>query len=127
MLVKGIHHVSLTATTKEQLEKTIYFYTKILNLSIYKQWDHNYMLKIGDDIVEIFLKEDQNDLDQGTIRHFAFATDCVDDCIETIRKEGYPIIVEPKDVCIQSDPVYPARVAFCLGPLNEEIEFFQER
>jgi glyoxylase I family protein len=28
---------------------------------------------------------------------------------------------------IASTPVFPARIAFCRGPLGEEIEFFQEK
>ena len=26
-----------------------------------------------------------------------------------------------------TNPVFPAKIAFCYGPLGEEIEFFQER
>ena len=34
---------------------------------------------------------------------------------------------EPKDIEIQSDPRFPARIAFCHGPLGEDIEFFCEK
>jgi len=37
------------------------------------------------------------------------------------------IRMEPKDSDISSTPVYPVRIAFCLGPDGEEIEFFEER
>ena len=37
------------------------------------------------------------------------------------------MFIEPNDIVIRSDPEYPARMAFCFGPLGEEIEFFQER
>lgn len=37
------------------------------------------------------------------------------------------VFVEPKDIEIQSDPRFPARIAFCRGPLGEEIEFFCEK
>lgn len=33
--------------------------------------------------------------------------------------------MEPKDVCIGKD--YFVRVRFCIGPIGEEIEFFQEK
>lgn len=127
MLVKGIHHVSLTCTSIEQYKETIHFYNEVLGIEIWKQWDGGIMFKIGDDVVEVFFKDFEKDLDQGAIRHFAFATDDVDACIETVRKAGYQVTVEPKDVVIPATPGYPARVGFCIGPVGEEIEFFQER
>ena len=50
-----------------------------------------------------------------------------DECVEKIKKAGYEVFVEPKDIEIQSNPTFPARIAFCHGPLGEEIELFQER
>ena len=47
--------------------------------------------------------------------------------IERVRSHGGKIRTEPKDVDIPADPVYPARIAFCYGPDDEVIEFFQER
>ena len=44
-----------------------------------------------------------------------------------MRTAGYEVFIEPKDIQIQSDPVFPARIAFCRGPLGEEIELFQEK
>lgn len=41
-------------------------------------------------------------------------------------KAGYEVFIEPKNIEIASMPVFPARIAFCRGPLGEEIEFFQE-
>ena len=64
---------------------------------------------------------------KGAIRHIAFATDDVDGVIEKVKSAGYEVFIEPKDIVIPSDPAYPARMAFCYGPLGEEIEFFQER
>ena len=32
-----------------------------------------------------------------------------------------------RDIVITSEPPFPARIAFCRGPLQEEIEFFQEK
>ncbi len=32
----------------------------------------------------------------------------------------------PEDIVIRSTPELYARVAFCYGPLGEEIEFFQQ-
>ena len=83
------------------------------------------MLSTGDGLLEIFASGDP--LPQGAIRHFALRTDRVDDCIAAVRKAGYAITVEPKDIVIASNPAFPARIAFCIGPVGEEIEFFQEK
>ena len=48
---------------------------------------------------------------------------CVNE-VEAVRKAGYEITMEPTDNCIPSNPPYPARIAFCIGPVGEEIEFF---
>jgi glyoxylase I family protein len=37
------------------------------------------------------------------------------------------VTVEPVDKVIPSAPPYPVRLAFCIGPLGEEVEFFCER
>ena len=44
-----------------------------------------------------------------------------------MEKAGYEVFMKPCDKEIPSDPPYPIRVAFCHGPLGEEIEFFSER
>ena len=64
---------------------------------------------------------------KGVIRHFAFATDDVDACVEAVKAAGYEVFIEPKDIEIASTPVFPARIAFCKGPLGEEIELFEEK
>ena len=64
---------------------------------------------------------------KGVIRHFAFATDDVDACVEVVKAAGYEVFIEPKDIEIASTPVFPARIAFCKGPLGEEIELFEEK
>ena len=45
---------------------------------------------------------------------------------EKVRNAGYTVFVEPNDKVIDSVPEYPFRMAFCYGPLGEEIEFFCE-
>ena len=64
---------------------------------------------------------------KGALRHIAFATDDVDEVVMKVKEAGYEVFIEPKNIVINSEPEYPARVAFCFGPLGEEIEFFQER
>ncbi len=64
---------------------------------------------------------------EGCIRHFAFETDHVDKIVEKVRNDGYIVSVEPVDVVMKTDPVFPIRVAFIEGPLHESIELFCEK
>lgn len=125
-LVKGIHHVSLKATNEEEYRKVIDFYTNIMGLPVARQWDTGIMLDTGAGLVEIF-NDGESQLEIGTIRHFAFAVDDVDACVKSVTEAGYEVFTGPMDILIPSNPQLPARMAFCYGPLGEEIEFFQER
>ena len=127
-LISGIHHVALKCSGTAEFEKTLDFYQNTLGLEPVRSWGEGEtaaaMLSTGDGLLEIFASG--KPLPQGTIRHFALRTDRVDDCVAAVRKAGYAITAEPKDIVIASDPPFPARIAFCIGPVGEEIEFFQE-
>ena len=125
-LIKGIHHVSMKCESAEEYQKVISFYKEVLEIPVARQWSEGIMLDTGNGIIEIFNNGDKV-VERGVISHFAFATDSVDECVEKIKKAGYEVFVEPKDIEIQSNPTFPARIAFCHGPLGEEIELFQER
>ena len=125
-LIKGIHHVSMKCESAEEYQKVISFYKEVLEIPVARQWSEGIMLDTGNGIIEIFNNGDKV-VERGVIRHFAFATDSVDEYVEKIKKAGYEVFVEPKDIEIQSNPTFPARIAFCHGPLGEEIELFQER
>lgn len=128
-LICGIHHVALKCDGTAEFEKTLHFYQDVLGLEPVRSWDEGEnagaMLSTGDGLLEIFASGRK--LPQGAIRHFALRTERVDDCVAAVRAAGYPITVEPKDIVIASNPSFPARIAFCTGPVGEEIEFFQER
>lgn len=109
-LIKGIHHVSMKCSSTEEYEKTIDFYKNILGIPVAREWQAGIMLDTGNGIVEIF-----NDGDD------------VDACVEAVKAAGYEVFIEPKDIEIASTPVFPARIAFCKGPLGEEIELFEEK
>ena len=47
--------------------------------------------------------------------------------IQEIRESGYEVFIEPKDIVIRSEPELNARMAFCYGPLGEQVEFYMER
>lgn len=123
-LIKGIHHVSLKCCNLQEYEKVLRFYCDVLGMETSRSWSEGIMLDTGCGIIEIFANGGER-LDKGTIRHFALATDNVDECVRAVRNAGYEVFVEPKDIEIASAPKYPARIAFCRGPLGEEIEFFQ--
>ncbi len=125
-MIKGIHHVALKCCGNEEFEKVVGFYRDVLGLEVLRSWSEGTMLTTGAGIIEIFNDGDDHPV-QGAIRHFAFSTDNVDEVAEAVRTAGYEVFIEPKDIQIQSDPVFPARIAFCRGPLGEEIELFQEK
>lgn len=128
-LICGIHHVALKCDGTAEFEKTLHFYQDVLGLEPVRSWGEGEnagaMLSTGDGLLEIFASGRK--LPQGAIRHFALRTERVDDCVAAVRAAGYPITVETKDIVIASNPPFPARIAFCTGPVGEEIEFFQER
>ena len=126
--ITGVHHIALKACGIEAFQKTIAFYHDILGLPIVRTWGKGenigMMLSTGDAMLEIFANG--TDLPgQGALRHLAFAVEDVDDCVNAVRAAGYEITIEPKDIVIASTPPYPARIAFCIGPVGEEIEFFK--
>lgn len=125
-LIKGIHHISLKCCNQEEFNKVVDFYENILKLPVARSWAEGIMFDTGSGIIEVFANG-QDSPKQGVIRHFAFATDDVDSCIAKVREAGFEVFVEPKNVEIKSEPPFPIRVAFCKGPLGEEIEFFEER
>ncbi len=125
-LTKGIHHVAIKTYGKEEYEKTVAFYRDILGMTVYRDWGMGIMLLTGESRMEI-MNTGEERLPQGVLRHVAFLTDDVDACIDAVRKAGYEITAEPYDVTINAEQPYPLRVAFCIGPAGEEIEFFTEK
>lgn len=125
-LIKGIHHVSMKCCNTTEYEKTIKFYKDVLGLNVAREWETGIMLETGAGLIEIF-NNAESQLEKGMIRHFAFAVDDVDACVKAVIDAGYEVFMGPKDIAIPSTPEFPARMAFCYGPLGEEIEFFQEK
>ena len=125
--IKAIHHVAIKAKGLEEYKKTIEFYNGLLEMPIVREWGTEEspaaMVDTGAGLLEIFANGNEVPT-EGALRHIAFETDNVDDCIECVRKAGYEITMEPKDIVIQSNPPYPARIGFCTGPVGESVEFF---
>ena len=125
-MIKGLHHISLKCKTKEELEKAKDFYLNILGFSVVREWPEGIMLDSGCGLLEIF-RTGAGIRTKGAIRHVAFSTDDVDGIIAKVKAAGYEVFIEPNDIVIHSEPEFHARMAFCYGPLGEEIEFFQEQ
>lgn len=125
-MIKGLHHISLKCGTTEEFEKAKSFYLDLLGFEIVREWPEGVMISFGNGMLEIF-SNGEGIKTKGALRHLAFATDDVDVVVEKVKKAGYEVFIEPNDIVIKSVPEFPARMAFCFGPLGEEIEFFQER
>ena len=125
-MITGIHHIALKCRSEEEYEKAKEFYTKTLGLSVKREWKGGIMIDTGAGLMEIFASGG-DDRGQGVIRHFALAADNVDEMAARVKAAGYNVFVEPTDSVIPSDPPLPMRMAFCIGPVGEEIEFFYER
>lgn len=129
-LITGLHHVSLKCASEREFQKTIEFYGDVLGLKVARRWGEGeksgIMFYAGSGIIEIFANA-KYALGQGAVRHFALGTRDVDACAKAVRDAGYTVFVEPKDISIASTPAFPARIAFCTGPVGEEIEFFEEK
>ncbi len=125
---KGFHHLAVKV---RDYEKSLEFYINGLGLEVKYQWGEvgkrAAMIDLGNDnYIEVF--EGGNDkAEEKYYQHFALATDDCDAAIEKARAAGAKITDEPFDFDIQSEPIYPVRIAFCKGPDEEIIEFFQER
>ncbi len=122
-MIKGIHHISMKCRNEEEYRKVRSFYTETLRLSIIKECSACILLDTGAGIVEIF-RDGTDSLEKGVIRHVAFAVDDVQACVNAVESAGYEVFIAPKRVQIGGDPEFSATIAFCYGPLGEEIEFF---
>ena len=127
----GIHHVCLKAKGAEAFDTTVSFYRDILGLTVAKEWgrtpdDRAVMLDTGAGYIEIFSNA-PDVLGGGTIRHIALDVTDTDAVISEVRAAGYKITMEPTDIVIPSSEPCPARIAFFIGPLGEEIEIFQRK
>ena len=125
-MIRGIHHVSLKCAGEELYAKTKDFYTNVLGLSIAREWSFGVMIEAGNTWIEI-MNTGEGNTEIGAVRHFAFYTDDTDDMVRRVKEAGYEITTEPKDICLPSEPPIPARIAFCYGPLHEQIEFFNDQ
>ena len=125
-MIRGIHHISMKCGTKEEFDRVRDFYTRVLGMRVCRQWPDGIMIDSGNGMIEVF-SNGAGDPGRGILRHVAFLTDDVDGLADRIKEAGYEVFVGPVDSVIRSQPEYPIRIAFCHGPLGEEVELFSER
>ena len=125
-MVKGIHHISMKCKSEQELERALHFYISVLGLRVARQWPEGVMIDTGSGLLEIF-NNGEGIREKGALRHIAFAVEDTDAIVAKVKEAGYEVFIEPKEITIPSEPQLRARMAFCYGPLGEEVEFFQER
>lgn len=128
-LINGIHHIGVKSGSVEEYEKTVAFYRDVLGMELVRSWgegtDAGTMLGCGAGMLEICASGKISG-STGALNHIALSVCDVDACVNAVSAAGYPITLGPVDVTIQAERPYPVRVAFCIGPVGEEIEFFME-
>jgi catechol 2,3-dioxygenase-like lactoylglutathione lyase family enzyme len=124
---RGIHHISLSCCGTGELEKVVSFYHDVLGMPVIRRWlskgSPAVMLDTGAGLIEVFSNAETS-LPQGAVRHFALDVSDTDACVAAVREAGYSVTEEPNTIVIPSEPPLKARIAFCTGPLGEQIEFF---
>ena len=128
--ITGVHHIALKAKGVAAYKRLLAFYHDILGMPLVREWGEGEalgaMVDTGAGMLELFSNA-ADERGEGALRHLALATKDVDACIAAVRAAGYTVTMEPKNIVIASEPPYPARIAFCVGPVGEEVEFFAER
>lgn len=128
-LIKGLHHAALKCSCQAEFQEAIHFYRDVLGLPVKRSWgegdEAGIMFDTGAGLIEIFAQGGENHV-EGSVRHFALATDDPDACVKAVREAGYKITVEPNDLPIPAETPFPVRIAFAVGPCGETIEFFKE-
>lgn len=120
----GFHHIALRAANYDEVVK---FYTEGLGFTVAHKWDAGIMLNAGDGVFLEVFPNGQVETAENGFYHIALKVDDVDAALARAAAFGAKITIEPKDVDIASDPVFPVRIAFCTGLTGETIEFFHER
>ena len=124
-MIRGIHHISMKCQAAE-LERVKAFYVGVLGLTICREWPEGVMIDAGGGMIEVFTNGPGKRA-KGAIRHVALRVDDVDAIVHRVKSAGYEVFIEPNDRTFDASPAYSFRMAFCRGPLGEEIEFFCER
>ena len=126
-MLNGVHHIAVKPTA-EQYQKTVELYTGLLGMEVKMKWGDEarpcLMVSCGNNTCMEILSGESETPAGGPLAHIAFATDKVDEIIAKVREQGYKVTKEPADLELGGKPI---RIAFFMGPVNEEIELFWEK
>jgi glyoxylase I family protein len=126
--ILGFHH---TAIRTPDFDRSVRFYTEVLGLRGRVTWlmgqERAAMIDAGDgNYVEIFERTEPFTPTEGTILHFALRTDDCAEMLETVRRAGAEITMEPTALTIESPGErVPIKIAFFKGPDGEVVELFE--
>ena len=125
----GSHHLAVQA---RDWEESLKLYRDVLGMKVVAEFGSSerkiILLDIGDGShIELFQPKPDtakpgNPAGNDPLTHFALATTDTRAATEHVRKAGYEVTVEPKDVNLGSLNV---TIAFFKGPNGELLEFFQ--
>jgi catechol 2,3-dioxygenase-like lactoylglutathione lyase family enzyme len=124
----GSHHV---AVQTRDWDASLKLYCNVLGMELVSEFGSSerkiVLLDMGDGShIELFQPKADTPTDISTnsdpIMHIALATTDTRAATEHVRKAGYEITVEPKDLVLGKLKV---TIAFFKGPNGEELEFFQ--
>lgn len=124
-MIKGIHHIAMKCCNDEEYNKVKDFYAGTLGIPILKECDSCLLLDTGNGIVEVFRNGES--VPTGIIRHFALTVEDVEATANAVEAAGYEVYIKPQKICIDGDSSFPATIAFCKGPLGEDVEFFSQK
>jgi len=114
----------------KDFEKSVDFYARTLGLNIAARWGDGenkaVMLDMGNDCCLEIFAGGKGDMPEGTLLHFALATEDCDAATERVRSAGAKITMEPETIDVKGTPPFTVRIAFFKGPDGEIVEFFQK-
>ncbi|MBI3911340.1 MAG: VOC family protein [Armatimonadetes bacterium] len=124
-LICGLHHCAVSAADYEASAR---FYTEILGGRMVAAWNIGNrqlcLIDVGEGSHIEILGASGDDPQRPPLAHTALRVTDVDRALERVRAAGYQVTIEPRDVQLGNSS---ARIAFCIGPNGEVLEFFQER
>ena len=125
----GTHHIAIQA---RDLDESLTLYRDVLGMQVVAEFGSPerkiLLLDTGDGShIELFAPTDETPAPGSAapndpVTHFALATTDTRAATEIVRKAGYTITVEPKDMDLGA---FQVTLSFFLGPNGESIEFFQ--
>jgi glyoxylase I family protein len=128
--VTGVHHIAIKV---KDFDASLKFYTQTLGFPAQLTWGEGdkraAMIDVGNgNCVELFAGGPAGPRPDGHWLHLALRCTDTKSAMEKVRKAGYEVTMDTKDITIESRPhPFPIRIGFFKGPDGELIEFFETR